>query len=146
MAQQLTFTNLWSDGFRHGYGDFMLSGAAYYIYLYMNFSGYTDIAIGLSAVLGIRVKENFANPFLARNIREFWQRWHITLSGFLRDHVYIPLGGNRQGEARRHVNLLATMLLQRLRLDAMPGRTMTVRQMPTLSPRGGLDMRVLPRQ
>ena len=74
MAQQLTFTNLWSDGFRHGYGDFIVSGGAYYVYLYMNFSGYTDIAIGVSAILGIRVKENFANPFLARNIRDFWQR------------------------------------------------------------------------
>jgi D-alanyl-lipoteichoic acid acyltransferase DltB (MBOAT superfamily) len=91
MAQQLTFTNLWGDGFRHGYGDFLLSGAAYYIYLYMNFSGYTDIAIGLSAVLGIRVKENFANPFSARNIREFWQRWHISLTEFVRDVVFTPL-------------------------------------------------------
>jgi len=91
MAQQLTFTNLWSDGFRHGYGDFMVSGAAYYIYLYLNFSGYTDIAIGLSAVLGIRVKENFANPFLARNVREFWQRWHISLTEFVRDVVFTPL-------------------------------------------------------
>ena len=91
IAQQLTFTNLWSDGFKHGYGDFIVSGAAYYIYLYLNFSGYTDIAIGLSAVLGIRVKENFANPFLARNIREFWQRWHISLTEFVRDVVFTPL-------------------------------------------------------
>jgi membrane protein involved in D-alanine export len=91
MAQQLTFTYLWSDGFKHGYIDFVLSGAAYYIYLYLNFSGYTDIAIGLSAVLGIRVKENFANPFGARNIREFWQRWHISLTEFVRDVVFTPL-------------------------------------------------------
>jgi len=91
MAQQLTFTNLWSDGFRHGYVDFVVSGAAYYTYLYLNFSGYTDIAIGLSAVLGIRVKENFASPFRARNIREFWQRWHISLTEFVRDVVFTPL-------------------------------------------------------
>jgi D-alanyl-lipoteichoic acid acyltransferase DltB (MBOAT superfamily) len=91
MAQQLTFTNLWSDGFRHGYGDFIVSGGAYYVYLYMNFSGYTDIAIGVSAILGVPLKENFANPFLARNIRDFWQRWHISLTEFVRDVVFTPL-------------------------------------------------------
>lgn len=91
IAQQLTFTNHWNEGFRHGYADFLISGAAYYLYLYMNFSGYTDIAVGLSALLGIRVKENFDNPFLARNIRDFWRRWHISLTEFVRDVVFTPL-------------------------------------------------------
>lgn len=91
MVQQLTFTNLWIDGFKHDHVDFIVSGAAYYVYLYLNFSGYTDIAVGLSAVLGIRVKENFANPFSARNVREFWQRWHISLTEFVRNVVFTPL-------------------------------------------------------
>jgi D-alanyl-lipoteichoic acid acyltransferase DltB (MBOAT superfamily) len=91
IAQQLTFTHHWNDGFQHGYVDFVVSGAAYYFYLYLNFSGYTDIAIGISALLGIRVKENFDSPFLARNIRDFWRRWHISLTEFVRDVVFTPL-------------------------------------------------------
>jgi D-alanyl-lipoteichoic acid acyltransferase DltB (MBOAT superfamily) len=91
VAQELTFGHLWSDGFRHNWFDFVLSGSAYYIYLYLNFSGYTDIAIGMSAVIGIRVKENFDNPFLARNIRDFWRRWHMSLTEFVRDVVFTPL-------------------------------------------------------
>jgi membrane protein involved in D-alanine export len=128
MAQQLTFTNLWSDGFRHGYGDFMVSGAAYYIYLYMNFSGYTDIAIGLSAILGIRVKENFANPFLARNIREFWQRWHISLTEFVRDVVFTPLSmtllrwfGNRFSTIAIVISAFATFAVLALWHGTEPG-------------------------
>ena len=69
------------------------------------------MAIGLARMLNVRFPLNFASPYQATNISDFWQRWHITLSQFLRDHVYIPLGGNRRGEARRHVNLMATMLL-----------------------------------
>ena len=69
------------------------------------------MAIGLARMLNVRFPLNFASPYQATSIREFWQRWHITLSGFLRDHVYIPLGGNRHGAARRNANLMATMLL-----------------------------------
>ena len=87
------------------------AAASYALQIYFDFSGYSDMAIGLARMLNVRFPLNFASPYQATNIREFWQRWHITLSGFLRDHVYIPLGGNRQGEARRHVNLMATMLL-----------------------------------
>ena len=73
--------------------------------------GYSDMAIGLARMLNVRFPLNFASPYQATNIREFWQRWHITLSSFLRDHVYIPLGGNRRGATRRNGNLMATMLL-----------------------------------
>jgi alginate O-acetyltransferase complex protein AlgI len=84
---------------------------SYALQIYFDFSGYSDMAIGLARMLNVRFPLNFASPYRATNISDFWQRWHITLSQFLRDHVYIPLGGNRRGEARRHVNLMATMLL-----------------------------------
>ena len=84
---------------------------AYALQIYFDFSGYSDMAIGLARMLNVRFPLNFASPYKATNIVEFWRCWHITLSRFLRDHVYIPLGGNRQGEVRRNVNLMATMLL-----------------------------------
>src|SRR5258708_28110619 len=70
----------------------------------MDFSGYSDIAIGLAKLLGIRLPENFNWPYLARSLQDFWQRWHISLSSWIRDYVYIPLGGNRLGLARRVLN------------------------------------------
>ena len=87
------------------------AAASYALQIYFDFSGYSDMAIGLARMLNVRFPVNFASPYKAANIAEFWRRWHITLSRFLRDHVYIPLGGNRHGEARRNVNLMATMLL-----------------------------------
>ena len=84
---------------------------AYTLQLYFDFSGYSDMAIGLARMFGIRLPLNFHSPYKAVNIIDFWRRWHITLSRFLRDYLYIPLGGNRKGPARRHVNLLVTMLL-----------------------------------
>lgn len=84
---------------------------AYTFQLYFDFSGYSDMAIGLARLFGIRLPQNFNSPYKARNIIEFWRRWHITLSRFLRDHIYIPLGGNRRGEPRRYLNMFATMLL-----------------------------------
>jgi alginate O-acetyltransferase complex protein AlgI len=87
------------------------AGASYALQIYFDFSGYSDMAIGLARMLNVRFPLNFASPYKARNIAEFWRSWHITLSRFLRDYVYIPLGGNRRGEARRNVNLMATMLL-----------------------------------
>ena len=87
------------------------AAAAYALQIYFDFSGYSDMAIGLARMLNVRFPLNFASPYKAANISEFWRCWHITLSRFLRDHVYIPLGGNRHGEARRNVNLMATMLL-----------------------------------
>jgi alginate O-acetyltransferase complex protein AlgI len=87
------------------------AAASYALQIYFDFSGYSDMAIGLARMLNVRFPLNFASPYQAANIAEFWRRWHITLSRFLRDNVYIPLGGNRRGEARRNINLMATMLL-----------------------------------
>ena len=83
----------------------------YALQIYLDFSAYTDIARGLGLLFGFRWPENFANPYLARSIQDFWRRWHITLSQFLRDYVYIPLGGSRGGRWRTGCNLMATMLL-----------------------------------
>lgn len=84
---------------------------AYGFQLYFDFSGYSDMAVALSMMFGVRLPINFNSPYKAGSITEFWRRWHMTLSQFLRDYLYIPLGGNRHGEARRFVNLVATMLL-----------------------------------
>lgn len=79
--------------------------------IYFDFSGYSDMAIGLARMFNVTFPENFASPYKAVSSIEFWRRWHITLSFFLRDYLYIPLGGNRRGRARQHLNLFATMLL-----------------------------------
>jgi alginate O-acetyltransferase complex protein AlgI len=79
--------------------------------LYFDFSGYSDMAVGLSRLFGVHLPLNFDSPYKAANIAEFWRRWHMTLSRFLKDYLYIPLGGNRKGPLRRHVNLMATMVL-----------------------------------
>jgi D-alanyl-lipoteichoic acid acyltransferase DltB (MBOAT superfamily) len=84
---------------------------AYALQIYFDFSGYSDMAIGLARMFGIHFPINFNSPYQARNISDFWRRWNITLSGFLREYLYIPLGGNRHGERRRIFNLMATMLL-----------------------------------
>ena len=82
----------------------------YSFQLYCDFSGYSDIAVGMGNLLGIRSKQNFRCPYFAGNIREFWSRWHISLSGWLRDYVYIPLGGSRVSKRKRGRNLLLTFL------------------------------------
>ena len=84
---------------------------AYTFQLYFDFSGYSDMAIGLALLIGIRLPLNFNSPYKATSIVDFWRRWHITLSRFLRDYLYISLGGNRVGLFRRHSNLLLTMLI-----------------------------------
>lgn len=84
---------------------------AYSFQLYFDFSGYSDMAIGLSLALNVRLPYNFNSPYKALSIADFWKRWHISLSTFLRDYLYIPLGGNRCGGARRYANLLLTMLI-----------------------------------
>jgi alginate O-acetyltransferase complex protein AlgI len=88
-----------------------LGALSYTLQIYFDFSGYTDMAIGISYLFGIRLPLNFNSPYKAVSIVDFWRRWHMTLSRFLRDYLYIPLGGNRRGKARRYFNLLATMLL-----------------------------------
>jgi D-alanyl-lipoteichoic acid acyltransferase DltB (MBOAT superfamily) len=84
---------------------------AYTFQLYFDFSGYSDMAIGLSRMMGVRLPLNFASPYKAPSIIEFWRCWHMTLSRFLRDYLYVPLGGNRRGPARRYANLMITMVL-----------------------------------
>ena len=84
---------------------------AFSIQIFFDFSGYTDMAIGLAQILGFHFPENFRRPYLARSITEFWRRWHISLSTWLRDYLYIPLGGNRHGHWHTYRNLMLTMLL-----------------------------------
>lgn len=84
------------------------------IQLYCDFSGYSDIAIGIAYMYGVDTTENFKFPFMAHNIAEFWERWHISLSSWLRDYVYIPLGGNRRGKLRKNINLMLTFLVSGL--------------------------------
>lgn len=95
----ITFLEAWS------------AALAYTFQIYFDFSGYSDMAIGLSYMFGIKLPFNFHSPYKATNIVEFWRSWHMTLSRFLRDYLYIPLGGNRKGKIRRYVNLFITMLL-----------------------------------
>jgi len=84
---------------------------SYTFQLYFDFSGYTDMAIGLALLFNIKLPINFNSPYKATNIQDFWRRWHMTLSRFMRDYIYIPLGGNRKGEFRIYTNLLATFIL-----------------------------------
>lgn len=91
--------------------DGWIASIAYAFQIYFDFSGYSDMAIGLSLLFGVRLPVNFASPYKSTSIIEFWTRWHMTLSAFLRDYLYIPLGGNRKGTVRRYVNLMVTMLL-----------------------------------
>jgi alginate O-acetyltransferase complex protein AlgI len=83
----------------------------YALQLYFDFSGYSDMAIGAARLFGIRLPENFNSPYKSTSIIDFWRRWHMTLSRFLREYLYITLGGNRKGPTRRHINLILTMLL-----------------------------------
>jgi len=84
---------------------------AYTLQIYFDFSAYSDMAIGLALMMGFRFPENFDHPYVARSIREFWRRWHITLSSWFRDYVYVPLGGSRRGAGRTNLNLLVVFLL-----------------------------------
>ena len=89
----------------------IMAVAFYTIQIYCDFSGYSDMAIGMAQMLGIRTRENFNYPYFSRSIKEFWSRWHISLSSWLRDYIYIPLGGNRKGKMRKHLNTLAVFLV-----------------------------------
>jgi D-alanyl-lipoteichoic acid acyltransferase DltB (MBOAT superfamily) len=91
--------------------DVIFAAYAYAAQIYCDFSGYTDMAIGLALLMGFVFPQNFDRPYSSRSLREFWRRWHMTLSRFLRDFLYIPLGGNRKGRIRTYVNLMITMVL-----------------------------------
>ena len=99
LAKELNMLEAWS------------TSLSYTFQLYFDFSGYTDMAIGLALLFNIKLPTNFLSPYKATSIQDFWRRWHITLSHFLRDYIYIPLGGNRKGEARTYLNLFITFLL-----------------------------------
>jgi alginate O-acetyltransferase complex protein AlgI len=91
--------------------DAWIGACSFALQLYFDFSGYSDMAIGLAMMMGVRLPINFNSPYKAHSLIEFWRRWHMTLSRFLRDYLYFPLGGNRKGPLRRYINLLITMLL-----------------------------------
>ena len=92
----------------------LLAVISYSLQIYFDFSGYSDMAIGVSKILGIEIKRNFNLPYIAQNFSEFWNRWHISLSSWFRDYIYIPLGGNKKGEQRTYINLLIVMLISGL--------------------------------
>jgi alginate O-acetyltransferase complex protein AlgI len=89
----------------------LMSVYGYTLQIYCDFSGYTDIAIGLALLMGFHIPLNFNSPYKATSLTDFWHRWHISLSSWLRDYLYIPLGGNRKGKVRTYINLMLTMLL-----------------------------------
>jgi len=92
-------------------GELIQAAYLYTFQIYCDFSGYSDIARGCSELLGIRLMQNFRQPYLAQSVTEFWRRWHISLSSWLRDYLYVPLGGSRRGEARTYVNVMLTWLI-----------------------------------
>ena len=92
-------------------GEAWVGALAYTLQIYFDFSGYSDMAIGVAFLFGIRLPLNFNSPYKATSLIDFWGRWHMTLSRFLRDYLYIPLGGNRRGPLRRYTNLMLTMVL-----------------------------------
>jgi D-alanyl-lipoteichoic acid acyltransferase DltB (MBOAT superfamily) len=102
---------VFDDPAAHGFWDTLLGVYAFAFQIYCDFSAYTDIAIGCALLLGIRFPLNFNYPYVATSLQDFWRRWHITLSRWLRDYLYISLGGNRRGAARTYANLMLTMLL-----------------------------------
>ena len=89
----------------------LVASLFYTMMIYCDFAGYSDIAIGTARLFGIRLTKNFDSPYFSESFSEFWRRWHISLSAWLRDYVYIPLGGNRRGAVRKNVNILCTMLV-----------------------------------
>jgi alginate O-acetyltransferase complex protein AlgI len=91
-----------------------LALASFTLQIYFDFAGYSDMAIGLARLLGFGLKENFDKPYISRSITEFWRRWHISLTTWIRDYLYKPLGGNREGEARTYLNLWICFLLSGL--------------------------------
>lgn len=106
-----TIFNFVASGGEIGLAQSWGGALAYTMQLYFDFSAYSDMACGLALMFGLRLPVNFLSPYKATNIIDFWRRWHITLSRFLRNYLYYPLGGNRKGPTRRYVNLMITMLL-----------------------------------
>ena len=99
-------TGVFDDPHSFSFMQILLAINLYGVWLYADFSGYVDIVTALALCIGFELPKNFDMPYIAKNVKEFWQRWHISLSNFIKDYVYIPLGGNRHGEFRRSLNLL----------------------------------------
>ena len=89
----------------------LMGAIGFTLQLYCDFSGYSDMAIGIALLLGFEFKDNFNAPFKAQNPSDFWRRWHISLSTWLRDYLYIPMGGNRKGKVRTYINNFLTMVI-----------------------------------
>ena len=106
--------NVFSVPENHSQLAVMLAIYAYAIVIYCDFSGYSDMAVGFAGLLGFKSPVNFNSPYLAKDFQDFWRRWHMTFSGWLRDYVYIPLGGNRKGKLRTYFNLMITMFVSGL--------------------------------
>jgi alginate O-acetyltransferase complex protein AlgI len=102
---------VFGDPSRHSAIEALVAIWGYAVVIYADFSGYTDIAIGAANLLGFRFPQNFDRPYSARSLRDFWRRWHMTLSRWLRDYLYIPLGGSKRGEQRTYANIMVTMVL-----------------------------------
>ncbi|MDX8000505.1 MBOAT family protein [Xenorhabdus sp. Reich] len=105
---------VFEDPTSHHAGQVLVAIYAYAWNIYFNFSGYTDLVTGIALLLGFKVPRNFDAPYLAENLQVFWQRWHISLSTFIRDYVYIPLGGNKKGTFRKNLNLFTAMVISGL--------------------------------
>ena len=103
--------SVYNNPYQHTGPSFVVATYFFAFQIYCDFSGYSDIAIGSAKILGFDLMKNFNLPYFASNITDFWHRWHISLSTWLRDYLYIPLGGNQKGKKRTHINLLITMLL-----------------------------------
>ena len=102
---------VYSNPVQFGGGTVLLAVVGYSIQLYCDFSGYSDMAVGCARGLGYELPRNFNMPYLSRSVKEFWKRWHISLSTWLMEYLYIPLGGNRKGKVRNYVNLMLTMVI-----------------------------------
>lgn len=116
VADYLAQYNNWIFDDPTGYSGFenMMGVLGYTLQIYLDFSGYSDMSIGIAALMGLELRENFNFPYQSLNLTEFWRRWHIALSTWFRDYVYIPLGGNRRGKLRTYLNSFITMLLSGL--------------------------------
>jgi alginate O-acetyltransferase complex protein AlgI len=102
---------VFADPARHSAIEVLFAAWGYAVVIYADFSGYTDIAIGIAKLLGFQFPQNFDRPYSAVSLQDFWRRWHMTLSRWLRDYLYIPLGGSKKGEVRTYINIMATMVL-----------------------------------
>ena len=102
---------VFGDPARHSALEALFAIWGYAVVIYADFSGYTDIAIGVAKLLGFQFPQNFDRPYSARSLQDFWRRWHMTLSRWLRDYLYIPLGGSKKGERRTYINIMITMVL-----------------------------------